>query len=882
MPFASYAQNFEDVLLWRALKDVESGFYIDVGAWEPDLHSVTRSFSERGWRGINVEPMAGPFARLQAQRPRDVNLPVAAGAAPGTKTLYEVADTGLSTLDALLAQSHAASGHGVTTREIEVQTLAGICAWHAPDVIHFLKLDCEGAERDALAGADFTRFRPWIVLAEATLPNSPEASFAAWEDLLLQADYRFVWFDGLNRFYVAAEQHERLAARLALPPNVFDDFVLAPPVELPKAPRETIALPAASVPMTLTEEGRIALAQRCRDCDDIAKVANAGRVQIEPDGTRVQIMHNGLKVVADGYCGPWMTRLIALCRGHHEPQEERLFHHVMACLPTDATMLELGGNWAYYTAWFLQGALGRRAVVLEPDPANRAVGERNLQLNRLNARFVAGFAGAQSAPAVSFATERSGHLLLACLSVPDLLVSHAIDVLDVLHCDTQGAELAVLQGARELFLAGRIRWVFVSTHVHQITADPLTHRRCLDLLRDCGAEIEAEHNAHESFSGDGLIVARFGAAPAGWRPVAISLARQSEALFRELAYDLADALVNTRASEELAREVVSGVYETLLFRKPDPGGLGHFTQGLLRNGEFSALLRPVLKSAEFQGVRRRFGTEYLGEAQAVVVVPEAGPFACSGLRLALRVGGPLGQVGDTLLVANDQVILPAILATGAWNTQHLAFIGEHLDPARRYVVLDIGANIGLFSRQVLRMFGNIAECHCVEPDPGNYEALRFNLATSRDVAVTTYPVGLGTADGTVTFFRDSENCGNHSLHIDAMRARPFTETSVEMREAGSWLEAHLAGEAPILWKSDTQGSDEAILSATPWPVWRRVEIAIVELWRIRKAEATPAGFLERVADMPNRRLGGAEVSVEAIADYVAADDWQHDDLYLWR
>ena len=27
--FISYAQNFEDVMLWRALKHVEKGFYID-------------------------------------------------------------------------------------------------------------------------------------------------------------------------------------------------------------------------------------------------------------------------------------------------------------------------------------------------------------------------------------------------------------------------------------------------------------------------------------------------------------------------------------------------------------------------------------------------------------------------------------------------------------------------------------------------------------------------------------------------------------------------------------------------------------------------------------------------------------------------------------
>jgi hypothetical protein len=45
----SYAQNFEDVMLERAFADLAEGFYVDVGAWDPDLESVTRHFYERGW-----------------------------------------------------------------------------------------------------------------------------------------------------------------------------------------------------------------------------------------------------------------------------------------------------------------------------------------------------------------------------------------------------------------------------------------------------------------------------------------------------------------------------------------------------------------------------------------------------------------------------------------------------------------------------------------------------------------------------------------------------------------------------------------------------------------------------------------------------------------
>ncbi|MBC7799262.1 MAG: FkbM family methyltransferase, partial [Gemmatimonadaceae bacterium] len=525
----------------------------------------------------------------------------------------------------------------------------------------------------------------------------------------------------------------------------------------------------AETPAMRSLDERIALAQRCRDCDDIPKVLGAGTVHADADGTPIQLMHNGLRVLAGGYYGDWMTRLITLCRGHHEPQEERLFHEVLGVLPPDATMIELGGFWAYYTAWFLQHAPGRRAIVLEPDPAHRAIGETNLALNGLDAAFMAGFAGAGDGPPAPFATEASGTILLPCFGVDGLLAMHGIDRLDLLHCDTQGAEFDVLTGACDLFRAGRVGWVFASTHVHHISGDPLTHLRCLALLQECGAVIEAEHNPYESYSGDGLIVARFGPAPAGWRPVPISIARQSEALFREPVFDLAAAFAQRRAAVPgLPDRVVSGLFDTLLFRPADPAGLAFFTDQLNQSGDVGALVRSILQSPEFQAREPQFAAAYFGGGGT----PIRGAMTRTGVRLVLDRDGPLGRAGQTLLVPDDRVILPALLAAGGWNTQHLAMLADRIDPARIYTLIDIGANIGLFARQVLQTFGNVAACHCIEPDPGNFDALRYNLADYPGVQM--HPFGLGAADGTARFFRDRENCGNHSVHADAMRDRPFT------------------------------------------------------------------------------------------------------------
>jgi len=215
-------------MLWRALQHVGEGFYIDAGAHDPLVDSVTEAFYQRGWHGINIEPAPAPYARLLAARPKDLNLNIALGEHAGTVPFFLIGDeNGLSTMSSEFASTHQEAGWTTQETSVEVATLASICEIYAPDAIHFLKVDVEGAETSLLRGADFARFRPWIILIEATRPNTQIPSHEGWEPLLSAASYEFTYFDGLNRFYLAAEQREALAPAFAIPPNVFDQFVRA-------------------------------------------------------------------------------------------------------------------------------------------------------------------------------------------------------------------------------------------------------------------------------------------------------------------------------------------------------------------------------------------------------------------------------------------------------------------------------------------------------------------------------------------------------------------------------------------------------------------------------------------------------------------------------
>jgi FkbM family methyltransferase len=223
MALVSYAQNLEDVMLWRALQHVEKGFYIDVGAYSPDLDSVTKLFYEKGWSGVNIEPEPSCHVEFIQQRLRDINLCFALSNKPSHLEMYFVKDmhqlalnknTGLSTLDLNIAKQLAAQGYSIQIGKIEAITLANIYERYIPasQEVHFLKIDVEGLEKEVLEGNEWQRYQPWIISIESISPHSHEESYQNWEHLLISAGYFFVYTDRLNRFYISPKHPELRAA----------------------------------------------------------------------------------------------------------------------------------------------------------------------------------------------------------------------------------------------------------------------------------------------------------------------------------------------------------------------------------------------------------------------------------------------------------------------------------------------------------------------------------------------------------------------------------------------------------------------------------------------------------------------------------------------
>jgi FkbM family methyltransferase len=220
----SYTPNFEDVLLHRCFRNVERGFYVDIGANDPTKASVTRWFYDQGWSGINIEPGEG-IAALKGERLRDINLEVAVADFEGETTFWvHTGNTGTSTLSKTVPDIVSMKAGEILPRTVRVTTLPAILdKYAAGQHVHFLKIDAEGSEDAIVRTADWKMHRPEVVLIESTEPYTNIRRKEPWQGRLQENGYRMAYFDGINDFWVR-EESSRLMEAFAVPINVLDFF----------------------------------------------------------------------------------------------------------------------------------------------------------------------------------------------------------------------------------------------------------------------------------------------------------------------------------------------------------------------------------------------------------------------------------------------------------------------------------------------------------------------------------------------------------------------------------------------------------------------------------------------------------------------------------
>lgn len=171
-----YSQEGEDIILARLFEHQKKGFYVDIGAHHPRLFSNTRLLAEKGWRGINVDPLPGVMKLFRKERPHDINLEIGISNARGFLSYYMFNEPALNSfsLELSLKRHSAPDGYRILKKiEVETRTLSDLFEEHlGGNEINVLTIDVEGHEMEVLHSNNWQRYRPEVILIESLWKNT--------------------------------------------------------------------------------------------------------------------------------------------------------------------------------------------------------------------------------------------------------------------------------------------------------------------------------------------------------------------------------------------------------------------------------------------------------------------------------------------------------------------------------------------------------------------------------------------------------------------------------------------------------------------------------------------------------------------------------------
>jgi FkbM family methyltransferase len=190
----SYSQFGEDLWLDDYFRGQATGFYVDVGAFDPFDGSNTLLLYRRGWSGLNIEPNPDASHRFRRFRRRDHNLSLAISDDVGNvQFISRGSFAGLDAVDYLWSRD--------ATPRITVRTrrLSEVLDEYRPTgEIDLLDVDCEGHELAVLRSNDWERYRPRIVLAERH-DSAPDDVAEFLENVGYRRVSRFTLTDAFER-----------------------------------------------------------------------------------------------------------------------------------------------------------------------------------------------------------------------------------------------------------------------------------------------------------------------------------------------------------------------------------------------------------------------------------------------------------------------------------------------------------------------------------------------------------------------------------------------------------------------------------------------------------------------------------------------------------
>lgn len=230
----------------------------------------------------------------------------------------------------------------------------------------------------------------------------------------------------------------------------------------------------------------------------------------------------------------------------------------------------------------------------------------------------------------------------------------------------------------------------------------------------------------------------------------------------------------------------------------------------------------------------------------MIINSESKYFEFNKIELKIKKKCRLGKKDSKLITRFDQIITPKILNTGGWEYFIIKFILKYSKNKNyKYHFFDIGSNIGLISKQLLMKNNSIKKFHCIEPEKNNFEILKNNLIHFKNVLFYNFALTNNNLKKKKIFLNKS-NFGDFSLFKNLESHYSFVET-VNINLFFKKIISRYKIEN-IIYKSDTQGFDEALIFSLDKKILNKIDILILEISNFKYLIKNKNKFINIIKD----------------------------------
>jgi len=207
-PKKTYSENGEDLFILKYFKNLNEGFYVDIGAYHPFFMSNTQLLFKKKWKGINIDINPTSIEIFNIARPNDYNIN-AAVSNKGKKYINYYTKNMINLLSTTLIKTAETAflNNDFNTYKTRCHKLNDIIykTKFKNRKIDFLNIDTEKSEVDVLKTLNFNKYKPKLICVEIHLKDKNHRSIPlnnhSTHLYLKSKKYKIVWKKGYSFIY---------------------------------------------------------------------------------------------------------------------------------------------------------------------------------------------------------------------------------------------------------------------------------------------------------------------------------------------------------------------------------------------------------------------------------------------------------------------------------------------------------------------------------------------------------------------------------------------------------------------------------------------------------------------------------------------------------